>query len=253
MATLSRTWLVLVIVYSSLAAARIPKGLVENEKGLNRSLLVGVPEDLPGIDLDLDAMERLVTLPLHGYLPARLWEKAATADNILAAVQKLAAKVTADGSFLFYYSGHGDKGTIEVYDRSLAIEEIRDAFIRARKGKGPLARLVLIFDSCYSGSLLNPLDSTATLADAVVRQFDSSRSRYWDKLLVLASSKADELSEPSEEGSIYTLALAKAFNEVASRKGKIGEWVNLTKNYTEGQEPVARLVPEELETESLIN
>ncbi len=250
MTTLNRFVLTLLMASCSLAAARIPVGLVENHQGPNQALLVGVPDDLPGIELDLDILEQLVTLPIYGFRPSRLWKEEGTAERILSTIEAMAGAMSSTGTFLLYYSGHGDPGSIDVFDRSLEIEEIRDAFLTARKGKGALARLVLLFDSCYSGSLVTPWDSSEALADRVTSTFDK-REKAWDKLMVFASSQYDEESDPTEAGSAFTLALSRAYGEVAARKGNIGDWVSLTKSYTEGHRPVERLIPQQLEIESL--
>lgn len=250
MTTWKRFVFTLVMASCSIAAARIPAGLVENKNGANRALLVGVPDDLPGIEFDLDILQNLVTLPAYGFQPSRIWKEEGTASHILSTIENVASAMDAAGTLLFYYSGHGDPGSIEVFDRSLEIEEIRDALISARKGKPALARLVLLFDSCFSGSLLPPWDASAQLAHQVATTFDK-REKAWSKLMVFASSLSTEESDPTEEGSAFTLALARAYDEVAARKGNIGDWVSLTKRYTEGHQPIERLVPSSLATESL--
>lgn len=250
MTTWNRFVFTLVMASCSLAAARIPIGLVESKNEANRALLVGVPDDLPGIELDLDILQRLVTLPIYGFQPSRLWNEHGTADNVLSTIERVVSKMEPHGTFLFYYSGHGEAGTIEVFDRSLEIEEIREALISARRGKPALARLVLLFDSCFSGSLLPPWDASARLANRIVATFDK-RDKSWDKLMIFASSLATEESDPTEEGSAFTLALARAYDEVASRKGSVGDWVSLTKQYTDGHHPVERLIPSSLRIEDL--
>lgn len=230
-------------------ATTAPSGLVESSDGGNSALLVGVPENLPGIDKDLEMMTEIVSHPEYRFHPSYLWKEDATAKNVLHGLTTEASAIEKDGTFLFYYSGHGDVGELEVYDRPLKITEIREALVAARAEAGPLSRLVLIFDSCHAGSLIDPVDN-ASFADQVMSQFDG-KSRYWKKLFIFSSSLATELSDPSDLGSIFTLALYKAFKEVASNKSKLKTWVEKTKEYTESHHPIERVSPPSLYEESI--
>jgi len=72
-------------------------------------------------------------------------------------------------------------------------------------------------------------------------------------LMVIASSRADQTSAASPDGSIFTLAMKQAFDEVAESRGTVGTFFDKAKEYTKRHEPVARFVPESLRDEKLID
>jgi hypothetical protein len=242
------------------------RSFVETANATNLSLLVGVSHGLPGIDKDVDNAEAIGINDHYKFTSTRLMDKEGTAKAVKQNLTDVASKVSDNGTFFFYYSGHGDKGSIYVQDRLVYIEDIRDAVKAGRAGKSPLARMVMIFDSCYSGSLLEPLrkffdmpevderDQAVALADNVTRimQGDLRDEPYWQKLFVFASSRADETSLAGSDGSVFTVAMKKAFDEVSAAGGTMDNFVTTTQNYTKGHHPVARLVPAEMSNEKLI-
>ena len=129
-----------------------------------------------------------------------------------------------------------------------------------------MSRLILMFDSCYSGSLIDPLKQERAnckstreqrLAnEAFVNELMTAlgdRAPYWSKLFVFASSRADETSLAGEQGSVFTVALRKAFDEVLAAKGTMKEFIEKTMTYTVGHHPVPRLVPDAWASEKLAN
>lgn len=269
----SRTKLALslLVLTASLAFAggQSNRSFVEQIDPGNVALLVGVSHGLPGIDLDVDNVEKMVTDAAFQMKPTILEEEEGVQANILKELTRLSAAAGENGSLFFYYSGHGSSGSIYVQDGTLPIEKIRKAMEDGRKPGHPLARLVFMSDSCYSGSLLDPLRLTAfgqiqddsvrsaILASSIVSALTSPDSRdgasnYWKKLFVFASSQADETSLAGANGSVFTVALAQAFEETVKEDGTMGMLVGKTQQYTEGHHPVARFVPTNLEKEALI-
>lgn len=245
-------------------AAAMERGFVEDPNTKNLALLVGVSHGLPGIDLDLKYVDRMATHDANRFQVKQIFDEEGTVANTTLALSDLSNQIKGWGTMLFYFSGHGSPGSIYLQDRSMKVQEIREAIEKARVGLGPIERLVLMFDSCYSGSLLDPIRRSLPLSrlnalqsiefvNAVVNEMmPTSRDPYWDKLFVFASSRADETSLASQEGSIFTLALAKAFQEAVAQNNTIGEFVKKTQAYTEGHHPVARLVPASLENEKMV-
>jgi len=82
--------------------------------------------------------------------------------------------------------------------------------------------------------------------------FLSSMLTSRKKLFVFASSRADETSLAGYDGSVFTNALVKAFNETEQKDETMATLVKLTQEYTEGHHPVARMVPKALELEELV-
>ena len=258
----------LVLFCGAVSQAQVRTGLVQSANPDNQALLVGVTYGLPGIDLDIANMKAIAENASYQLKPTTLWEAEGNVANTAQHLTDLSKASGKEGTFLFYFSGHGSSGSILLEDMEMQVKDIRTAIEAGRKGLTPLARLVLMFDSCYSGSLLDPfrrgisLDGiltpemrTALLADNVVSEFtgtNRAKKKYWDNLFVFASSRADETSLASDAGSIFTLALVKGFTEVATANGTVGDFVAKTQAYTEGHHPVARLVPTTLEKEPLL-
>lgn len=238
--------------------------LVIDPAAKNRMLLVGVSKGLPGIDKDLNMMEAIGTNSAYSFVPTRLWNSQGTVANVAEKLTQLSSEVDEKGTVFFYYSGHGSPGSISLSDRSMKISQIRGALEQGVLSNGPLARLVLMFDSCYSGSLVDPLRKmmaplsdqaeAVSFADKVVKEFtmDSRASDYWKSLFVFASSRSNETSNAGSAGSEFTVALNKAFGDVVKSKGTLAEWVSKTKNYTQGHHPVERFSPQDLANEKLI-
>lgn len=245
-------------------AAAMERGFVEDPNAKNLALLVGVSHGLPGINLDLQYVNRMATHDAYRFQVKSIIDKEGTVANTARALSNLSNQIKEWGTMLFYFSGHGNSGSIYLQDRSMKIQEIRDAIEKARVGLGAIKRLVLMFDSCYSGSLLDPIRNSLPLSrlnklqsiefvNAVVNEMmPAGREPYWDKLFVFASSRDNETSLASQEGSIFTIALAKAFQEAVAENNTIGEFVKKTQTYTKGHHPVARLVPASLENEKMV-
>jgi hypothetical protein len=89
-----------------------------------------------------------------------LLDDQATAENIFAAIDRLAARAPAGSTFIFYYAGHGYRLTggdivfasADVEDRDnrtgLHLDELTTHLARFHGG-----RLLLLADCCYSGGL----------------------------------------------------------------------------------------------------
>lgn len=247
-----------------------PQGLVDSADGKNEVLLVGVSHGLPGIDLDVKNVERMASNPAYKFHPNYLEEEKGTGANTLAELTRLSEAVGYDGSLFFYFSGHGSPGSLYMQDGSMTIAKARKAMEAGREKLGPMKRLVMMFDSCYSGSLLDPVRdilplnqvyseriANAMFADEAFRQLSPSReegpaAEYWQKLFVFASSRADETSLAGSDGSVFTVALGNGFDQTLESKGTLGAWVTKTQELTKGHHPVARFAPKELENEYLV-
>lgn len=261
-------WTCALLATSSLHAENaIRSGLVDTAFASNQALIVGAPNGLPGIDTDLANATAIATNPAYNFQTTSLYDDQATKSAMLSNLQSLAGSVEGDGTFFFYFSGHGNKGIIAATNFEIvSIQEIRNAIQAGRQSNGPLSRLVLIFDSCNAGSLLNSLGvlsaplarlappvTSDNFADSVVDAFAprGKAASYWQKLFVFASSTADETSEAGDQGSLFTEAMRKAFDEV-SATGTVNDFITKTQSYTgSAQHPVARLVPTTWSSEKL--
>lgn len=240
-------------------------GFVDDANAKNVALLVGVTYGLPGIDLDLKNVKEIASHPGYRFDTHELWEDEGVVENVAQNLTDLSASVTDGGTLFFYFSGHGSKEGVLMNDRLMKIGEIKAAIEKGRQGKAPLERLVMMFDSCYSGALVNGVRkiehtrseerASQEFADALVKELQASNraETYWKKLFVFASSRADETSSAGYDGSVFTVNLKKAFDESVADKAKVSQFVLKTQKYTaSSHHPVARLVPVTLGDELLV-
>ena len=236
--------------------------LVSNKNAKNRALLVGVPDDLQGIDKDLDIVSKLVGQPQYAFYTRTLWNQAGTAENILREISELSSQAEKDGTLFFYYTGHGVENEIEAYGGNLEIKKIAAAIALGRKDQGPLARLVVFFDACRAGTYIDPFKElykiykdlpSLILAETLEKELlaTGTHRQNWKESFVFASSQADEDSQPTVDGSQFTLALKKSFEELTSSNGSLKEWSERTIKYTEDHRPVPHFHPASLEKERL--
>lgn len=249
---------------SSLFASPINRDLVTDPNGKNQLLVVGVPGGLPGIDKDLKMVEEMGTNQAYNFSPTKLWSSQGTVQNVSTQLTTLATNALDTGTLFFYYSGHGSRGSISLKDRSMKVSEIREAVEKGREDLGPVSRLVMIFDSCYSGSLVDPLrkifsplfeqSDASEFSNNLIEEFSGKTrdSSYWNSLFVFASSRSNETSSAGSSGSEFTVALKKAFAETLSANGTMAEWVSKTKAYTSGHHPVERFSPLDIGNEKLV-
>jgi hypothetical protein len=268
----------LLIVASSSRAAPLERGLVDSpDTTENMALLVGVSHGLAGLDIDMSNMEKIATHSAYHFKVAKLVDEQGTVSAVEEGLSDSAQRAGRTGTLLFYFTGHGNVGLIWPQDDTMKIEAIRQAIEDGRRSLGPLARLVMIYDSCHSGSLLDPMRTSYPLsqlgnddlqasrfADAVVRAFSPalrSEPAYWSKLMVIASSRSSETSLASDTGSVFTKAFAQAFEETVQTNGTNADLIDAATRLTvelaqaiheKPHHPVARLVPQSLADEKLI-
>ena len=243
----------------------LPRGISENPQANNKALLVGVSQGLPGLGIDIDNMKRVLGGATTGFTSTVLRENEGNVANIKKHLTSLSDSVDSRGSFLFYFTGHGARNVILAQDRTMNISEIRSALEEGRATWGPMRRLILFFDSCHSGSLLDPLFArlrvpplgppeyeSKRMADEIYSVFsnENKRDAYWMELFVFASAGANETCEASGSGSAFTNALTAAFDQTVGKKS-VADFISMTKEKTKGSHPTERLVPTALSALSM--
>jgi hypothetical protein len=225
------------------------RSIVEDPNSDNTALIVGVAHGLPGIGLDVKNVKQMTEHTSYKFKPATILQNGqARIEEVKSALTEGADN--AGGTFLFYFSGHGSRGSIYLQNGNMRASEIRTAIEAGRQKQGPLDRLVMFFDSCHSGSLLDPMRSLSNMAafrgltaneiesletDAMVDSLyaaltpDRDGPAYWKSLFVMASSRANELSNAGSNGSAFTVGMTRAFNEAVKNKGTLEEFVTKTK------------------------
>ncbi len=243
------------------------RGFSEAPGGDNKALIVSVGHGLAGLDFDVTNVKEMISNPAYQFRSTELAEDNARVADVKKALTQ-GAQDAKDGTFFFYYTGHGGTGSLWLQDTNIQVGEIRSAIEEGRKNMGPLNRLVLIYDSCHAGSMMDKMrdffsfgfsrgqsDRNTLVADSLVNAFTApSRDgvNYWKKLMVIASSAADENSLAGPNGSVFTVAMKKAFDESLKDNMTVGAFIALSQKYTVGHHPVARLVPAELSNEKMV-
>lgn len=252
------TYFLVVLILCSANLRSEERGLVHDKSSTHQALIVGAAHSLPGIDIDMETATKIATHSDYQFTPTRLFNAEATVKNIESHLTTLMAKADQNGTFLFYYSGHGSKLSLYVQDGLLTAKQMRAALEKGREGLGPVSRLILILDSCYSGSLLDPFrlipDFDKSANEAFVNHLTSelfNRADYWKSLFVFASSRANETSLASKKGGVFTNAMYQAFNESMDQNLLMKEFVERSQKYTWGHHPVARFVPSDMENERM--
>ncbi|GAA0794376.1 peptidoglycan-binding protein [Spirilliplanes yamanashiensis] len=140
---------------------------------------------LSGCENDARTMTAIATA--EGFTTRQLFTRQATVANVLAAIADAAARLTAGGTFLLTYAGHGgqvqDAGTDEddrqdetwvLFDRQLLDDEINLALADFRPG----VHVVTVSDSCHSGTV------TRSLRDPVQRAVADLKRAFYTGLAV---------------------------------------------------------------------
>src|SRR5215210_7917467 len=151
-----------------------------------RSIHIGLnsvdPEHYDGWDgtlaaCEFDANDMQKLADSRGFESSKLLTKEATADAVVAEIEK-AAEQLAEGDLLFLtYSGHGgqveDKNgedepdrsdeTWVLYDRQLVDDELYALWEKFKPG----VRIFVLSDSCHSGSVLRKYDDSKAVPNVV--------------------------------------------------------------------------------------
>lgn len=187
-------------------------------------------------DKDIETMKRLLG---EKYKLTILREDQATSINIRAELVK-AQGLKADDTFLFYFSGHGDRfymgdeGERDGYDDFLVTSDMKctergaithvliDDELGYLYAQIP-ARKIIIIDACHSETMYkgisdNPYTKTSKECGSGIKKrgfpVDAKFSKaHADHIIYIAACHEDEKSEGSREGGIFTLAFAKAIKE----------------------------------------
>ena len=202
------------------------------------ALLVGVGADLANTIDDAIEMNAILTdeercaYP-QGQVQLLTGEKATRAD-VLAGLDKLAKTAKADSTVIVYFSGHGYQvespfGASHFlmpfgYDQSALPKTAISGLEFATKLQAiPAKKLLLLLDCCHAGGLDPATVQGATLAKSPLPPEATAVLAQGRGQVIIASSRADELSYAGKPCSAFTLALLEALcGDGASQKdGKV--------------------------------
>ena len=178
-----------------------------------------------GCELDVDNMERILK-PLS-YQIKILKTAEATRDRILSSLYRTADLMSPNDIFIFYYSGHGGQQpdidndeldgkdeTLVAYDREVIDDKIHQALSKFRPG----VRIVMISDSCNSGSNYKGVITIKVNEDSIFRPI-AKRSRdeveIEAQLIHLGGCRDGFTSAGYQGGGAFTMALCEAWQNGA--------------------------------------
>ncbi len=205
-----------------------------------RALIVGIADyrsvpSLPrAVRHDVADIVTLLSDPAIGGLDrdaiTLLADDAATLGGIREAFRDAISAVPADGTFLFYFSGHGERAVVGGKERSwllphdaelanLAASALSSDEITGFLNAIEADRQVLIIDACHAGGI-GSMKSAAESPNGFGKSGADELARGAGRVL-LTSSRHDELSAIliGDRNSVFTTALLEALNGATHDRG----------------------------------
>jgi serine/threonine protein kinase len=163
-------------------------------------------ESLPTTVNDARAIAQLLQTK-YGYDVTRL--ENATQQQIIAALQASAKKMTAGDNLLVYYAGHGtvrnDKGYWQPVDADFDMTNwLSPAIIRDVLLDHPARRMLILADSCYSGALARGVVSTSD---------PDARKEKRARMVISSGGEAPVIDSTDGKHSLFTGALLDVLND----------------------------------------
>lgn len=191
--------------------------------------IVGVGADLPNTVTDAQGIADILCDPERcAYVPEQvqlLMAEQATRNRVLAALDQLATATDPEATVLIYFSGHGYQVASpmgEAYyliphgyeQKKLYQTAISGAEFTAKLKAIPAKKLVVLLDCCHAGGLSGFEDLGLEAAKAPLPPETQALLAEGNGRVMIASSKADELSFGGKPYSAFTLAVIEAFTGV---------------------------------------
>jgi Caspase domain len=183
-----------------------------------RALMIGVGADLPVTAADAKKIANIFADPARCAVPQEkvrvLVDRDATCDGIVTALKELARVAEPSDVVTVYFSGHGTKMPTAPESRSLVAQDgllSGGDFTELLKAI-QVQRMLVLLDCCYAGGMHEGLGIKGIPAKAVPTPFDAHALllRRGSGTVVLSSSGPNEVSEPGNPYSRFTLALIEA-------------------------------------------
>jgi len=199
------------------------------EFSTGHAVVVGVGADLPNTVDDAQAIADVLRDQTRcAYPPTQvelLTGEKANRTGVLDALESLADRTDEQAAALIYYSGHGyfvEKGGHKDYFllphgynlQDLGGTAVSDAAFTAALAKLKVKRLLLLLDCCHAAGLDQAKAPGATLTKGAlppeaVKMLESGSGR-----VIIASSKAGELSFAGKPYSAFTQALIESLSGI---------------------------------------
>jgi hypothetical protein len=240
-------------------------GLAGSNSKNNAAVLIGAPNGLLGVEKDMTEMKKVFESEKYDFKFRPYVNENAKAQEIIDLTANAAKE---NDSLLFYFSGHGNDGVLLADDRIFRFSEVADAIKISRENK-PLKRLIVMLDSCLSGSFvdgespivdengkifkmkkINENEWLHKMAEQIILQ--AVDGALYEEAFIFASSKKDENSADlgSDFGGAFTYSLRMEIKNLAESKyetAKIKDLIPGVIKKTEdmgGHTPVFKAYPE---------
>jgi hypothetical protein len=189
---------------------------------LGHAVVIGVGADLPNTVDDAKALATILRDPERcAYPPDQvrvLTQDGADRGKVLTALEELVARADSESTAIVYYSGHGYFVTAQAQREyfllpfghdmdDLAGTAISDAAFAAVLGRMKAKKLLLLLDCCHAAGLDQKKAPGATLEKGPIPPQAEAILRAGSGRVVIASSRADEVSFAGKPYSAFTQAL----------------------------------------------
>ncbi len=175
-----------------------------------------------------------------------LYDREATKENILTAIDQIIAEIGLNDVFIFYYAGHGSvvdnrfffipTETNRLFDiKNLEKSALETSVLQATFEKIKALKQVIIMDACHSGKSVELLAQRGSVEEKAIAQLSRSAGIH-----VLASAGSDQYASEFKqlEHGVFTFALLKALKGEADGSPKEGKITLFElKSYLDDQVP----------------
>ncbi|OPZ90375.1 MAG: Caspase domain protein [Firmicutes bacterium ADurb.Bin419] len=175
-----------------------------------------IKQGVEGAELDVDAMNKILTPLGYGTIPIK--SRAATKDRVLSTLSNLAIVLKPGDILVFYFSGHGSRvpdrngdeedgidEAIVAYDGNIIDDELHEIW----KNFKPGVKIVMISDSCFSGTVLK---KTASQGNSSLDVLDNNSSIN-ASLVFIGACQDNETTGGSPQGGAFTRFLEFAWTK----------------------------------------
>ncbi len=198
-------------------------GLADSANANNSAVLIGAPNGLAGVPTDILEMKKIFKENSYNF---KFNSVKVIEDASIQEVLDLTKETALNANTLFwYFSGHGDTGQLLANDGTFSFGQVASAIKKARHNK-PLDRLIVVLDSCYSGSFVDGSSpiieengkyiTKKELAENIMQSFISKDENLYKQAFVFASSTKYQTSEDdgAEHGGAFTYSMRRTLKRL---------------------------------------
>lgn len=164
----------------------------------------GADKDLPNPANDARSVAWLFNKNKEGNVAGELLvDSNATIQNILGAMSRVFSQARPDDSILFFFSGHGNRGSFVAYDGKIPYSTLTDIL-----AKSAARNKMIIADACFAGKLRGETGAS-----------DLEKIAKNGSVMLFLSSRDNETSidSPDLKNGLFTAYLMRALRGRADR------------------------------------